>query len=566
MKDYAEMGLLSDKSLPAHDQDSDRFASSKNSRILKKAAFLSFIMVMLYCSYSMLFRSMLVVAGTGPGQAVGSSGVSKGFSKFSQYFDPNPEIYPGPTATGRAPFTAQETMAPMGEKNNKTIQQMFGHLSPYSPNIIGFGVEEQPLPPGANIIQVHTLHRHGSRYPTVNTNVQGFGGKMAKISGKYNATGSLSFLNTWSYGLGEEIMVPQGRLQLFESGVNHYYNYGHLYNPNSKILVRTTTQMRMRESAWNFLTGFFGFDWASKVDVGYGIEGDGQHWNNSLAGYDNCDNGNSFRNQGGFNASEEWQGISLQNATERINSMIEGVDFTLKDVYAMQTMCPYEIAAYAYSPFCDLFTTAEWEAFEYGIDIMFAGYVGYQSPTGRAVGLGWVQELASRLKRQTLGYSGSQINTTLDSNEKTFPVNQSLYFDFSHDTNIMSIITALGFTQFSQFLPADHQPGLHNLTVSQVTPFAARLDIEVIRTPQPLLPDQQYNTNGEETQYLRFKLNERTLPHPECGMDRMDGLCELDVFLGLVEGLERKADYEYACTADYEAVPYGEITDGRPNT
>jgi len=155
MKDYAEMGLLSDKSLPAHDQDSDRFASSKNSRILKKAAFLSFIMVMLYCSYSMLFRSMLVVAGIGPGQAVGSSGVSMGFSKFSQYFDPNPEIYPGPTATGRAPFTAQETMAPMGEKNNKTIQQMFGHLSPYSPNIIGFGVEEQPLPPGANIIQVH---------------------------------------------------------------------------------------------------------------------------------------------------------------------------------------------------------------------------------------------------------------------------------------------------------------------------------------------------------------------------------------------------------------------------
>ena len=70
---------------------------------------------------------------------------------------------------------------------------------------------------------------------------------MAKTPGKFNATGALSFLNSWSYGLGEEIMVPQGRLQLFESGVNHYYNYGHLYNPNSKILVRTTTQMRMRE-------------------------------------------------------------------------------------------------------------------------------------------------------------------------------------------------------------------------------------------------------------------------------------------------------------------------------
>lgn len=76
---------------------------------------------------------------------------------------------------------------------------------------------------------------------------------MANITGKFNATGALSFLNTWSYGLGAEILVPKGRLELFESGVNHYYLYGHLYNPNSKIMVRTTTQMRMREVSWHIL-------------------------------------------------------------------------------------------------------------------------------------------------------------------------------------------------------------------------------------------------------------------------------------------------------------------------
>jgi len=129
----------------------------------------------------------------------------------------------------------------------------------------------------------------------------------------------------------------------------------------------------------------------------------------------------------------------------------------------------------------------------------------------------------------------------------------------------MSIITSLGFTQFSQFLPANHHPGAHNLTVSQVTPFGARLDIEVIRTPQPVLSNQEYDANGKETKYLRFKLNERTLPHPECGIDRKDGLCELDTFLELVKGLEEKADYNYACFGDYDAVPYGEIMDGRPN-
>lgn len=60
-------------------------------------------------------------------------------------------------------------------------------------------------------------------------------------------------------------------------------------------------------------------------------------------------------------------------------------------------------------------------------------------------------------------------------------------------------------------------------------------------------------------------MNERTLPHPECGADREDGLCELDKFLGLVKGLTEKADYDYACFGEYEAVPYGKITDGRPN-
>ncbi|TVY73242.1 3-phytase A [Lachnellula suecica] len=570
---YSELGLLSPKSpLGFHENESaGNFSTSKgkskNKQIFREAVFLTLAVAIIYCSYNMLFSSMLVVAGVGGHAAalVASGGASAESTKVPQYFDPNPELWPGPTATGKAPFLAQETMAPTGERNNETIRRMFGHLSSYAPSPVGFGVDEYPLPRGANITQVHVLHRHGSRYPTVGSEIETFGDKMARLAGSFEVTGALSFLNTWSYALGAELMVPRGRLELFESGVNHYTNYGHLYNPNSKILVRTTTQMRMRESAWNFLAGFFGFDWTSKAEVGYGIEGDNKRWNNSLAGYDNCPNAGSFQNQGGFKASNEWQGIYLQDAMSRINSMIQGTNFTLKEVYGMQQTCPYELAARGYSHFCDLFTAEEWESFEYSIDIVWAGFTSFQSPAGRAVGLAWVQEFAARLKHQTLGYSGSQINTTLDSNTDTFPVNQSLYFDFSHDTNIMSIITALGFTQFSQFLPADHFPGFHNLTVSQVTPFACRLDIEVINAPHPVLSNFEYDTSGNETKYLRFKLNERTIPHPECGAERKDGLCELDTFLGLVKGLEEKADYDFACFGDYETVPYGEITDGRPN-
>lgn len=68
----------------------------------------------------------------------------------------------------------------------------------------GFGVQEYPLPTGANISLVNMLHRHGSRYPTSNSGVQKFGAGLTQLikSGTTNFTGALSFLNSWSYQLG----------------------------------------------------------------------------------------------------------------------------------------------------------------------------------------------------------------------------------------------------------------------------------------------------------------------------------------------------------------------------
>ena len=183
------------------------------------------------------------------------------------------------------------------------------------------------------------------------------------------------------------------------------------------------------------------------------------------------------------------------------------------------------------------------------------------------MGLGYVQEIVARLENHTLGYSGSQINTTLDNNTDTFPLNQSLYFDFSHDTNIMSILTAFGFTQFNEFLPSTKHPGPHNLTVSHLEPFACRLDIEIIKTPQPLGPDRKYQP-GKETTYLHFILNQRTLPlgvsFTECGADRVDGWCELNTFLDIQKKSAELAKYDYSCNGEYDAPTYGTITNGAP--
>ena len=110
--------------------------------------------------------------------------------------------------------------------------------------------------------------------------------------------------------------------------------------------------------------------------------------------------------------------------------------------------------------FCDLLTYQEWKDFGYSIDISFHGNNGFGSPTGRAVGIGYVEEVYARLQGHfyNLPLGSTQVNTTLDEMNLTFPLNQILYFDFSHGTNIMSIIAAFKLGQFNQSLPTSGAP------------------------------------------------------------------------------------------------------------
>jgi len=163
---------------------------------------------------------------------------------------------------------------------------MMGELSHYFPNPDGFGVEEYHLPKGAEIVQLHMLSRHGARYPTTGSGAPMLAAKILNYTTdlrRDDATfvGALSFLNTWTYKFGAEILVPIGKQELFNSGTLHQYLYGHLYpNNGSKIIVRSTTQDRMTQSAEYFLAGFFGLDWPSNATLVLAIESTGI-WNNS---------------------------------------------------------------------------------------------------------------------------------------------------------------------------------------------------------------------------------------------------------------------------------------------
>ncbi|KKF94256.1 3-phytase A [Ceratocystis platani] len=268
---------------------------------------------------------------------------------------------------------------------------------------------------------------------------------------------------------------------------------------------------------------------------------------------------------------------TTQDPTERFKSMITGFDWTIDDTYAAQTLCPYETVAFGSSRFCDLFTYEEWEGFAYSLDLEFSASSGFQSPTGRAIGIGYQQEVVARLKNTTLDYSHSQINTTMDSSLITFPLNQSLYLDFSHDSNIISVLAAFGLRQFAEPLDPAVNPGHHNFSVAQLTPFGARLDIELIETPHPMAADRSgyidkdSKGGGNVTRYVHFVLNQRTIPlglsFHECDVERVDGWCELETFLKVQSKMAAVAQYDYACHGEVlDKQQFGKVTDGAPIT
>lgn len=89
-------------------------------------------------------------------------------------------------------------------------------------------------------------------------------------------------------------------------------------------------------------------------------------------------------------------------------------------------MCPYETVALGYSSFCDLFSVEEWKAFEYRFDIMWWYGSGFGSPVARASGVGYVQELVSRLTHS----KSSPFITSVISNAIGVSQNHGTQFDY----------------------------------------------------------------------------------------------------------------------------------------
>lgn len=229
----------------------------------------------------------------------------------------------------------------------------------------------------------------------------------------------------------------------------------------------------------NFAAGFFGIpEFLTDYHQLIIIESSG--FNNTLAPFEICNNSNNGPAASlGSVASNAWAEVYLPSAVQRIQGFVDGLNITVSDALAMQMTCAYETNALGFSSFCGLFTEQEFKDFEYFFDLSFWYGNGPGNPTTAAQGIGYVQELVSRLTQTPLdpAQANSTTNSTLNAAEVTFPLDQPIYVDATHDTVISSskciceyswhfadtmstVIVALNFTTLAANgpLPLDHIP------------------------------------------------------------------------------------------------------------
>ncbi|EHY55106.1 3-phytase A [Exophiala dermatitidis] len=484
------------------------------------------------------------------------------------------------------------------------VQQYWGQITPYADNAENFfGVNDTGLPDGCQVEQVHLLQRHGARFPTSGfddgANNENFAEKVfnwTQANSSDQFTGPLSFLNSYQYQMGESYLVGTGASQLFQSGVTFWQRYGRtLFNasvgqlaynasfPNGtarpKPVLRTTSQSRIENTEINWALGFFGPSYQEEPDFKLTnatsafdlvIIPEGGTENNTLASYDSCTN--EGVDEIGYIGDYDLLSYLpkyLNDARDRLADYVPaGFNLTINDTYAMQSICAYETNYLGQSDFCTLFTENEWAGFELTLDQEYYYDYAWGNPTGRAQGIGYLQELLARLTHQYITSSNSSVNSSITNNTHDFPLDQKFYADFSHDDILISVLTAASVDYFRDppsltDYPPD--PNRHFI-LSHLTPFAARLVTEVVgcgsADPAPQSARTQYyptqygyDSNNATHKFVRMRLNNGILPLSTirggyCG-NRTDGLCPLNSFIKSQSGAYDLSNYQYACFGNY---------------
>lgn len=403
---------------------------------------------------------------------------------------------------------------------------VWGQYSPFFP----VPSEIDPsVPEGCEISFAQILSRHGARYPTAHkTEVYNETiGRIQSSVTKY-AKG-FEFIADYIYDLGADDLTTFGRNELVDSGTAFYRRYQQLAD-QSDPFIRAAGSDRVVESGQRFTAGFYAAQGKSGKeqieDILVVPETDG--FNNTM-NHGSCP---AFEegpdSEVGDDAQKTWMNIFVPPIAERLNTKLPGANLSLEETIYMMDLCPYNTVASpnaTLSEFCKLFSADEWRSYDYfeSLDKWY-GY-GSGNPLGPSQGVGYVNELIARLTGQPVE-DNTTTNSTLDSSPETFPLNKTLYADFSHDNTMISIYAALGLYNATENLPTEYKiPPLktHGFSSAWTVPFAGRMYVEKMQCSGAKYAD-------DDGELVRILVNERVVPLQNCGADNL-GRCKLEAFV-----------------------------------
>ncbi|QSZ33764.1 hypothetical protein DSL72_005335 [Monilinia vaccinii-corymbosi] len=408
------------------------------------------------------------------------------------------------------------------------ISHFWGQYSPYFavPSEITASVPDQ-----CEISFAQILSRHGARDPTSGKTAR-YAALIDKIHNTATSYGAgYTFIKDYEYFLGADQLTAFGQQELVNSGIKYYNRYKSLAS-NITPFIRASGQQRVVESAQNWTQGFHSARLAdsssesnSSLPYNIVIINEGAGSNNTLD-HDLC---TSFEDGPestiGHSAQATWAAIFTPNITSRLNSNLPGANLTMADTIDFMDLCPFNTVASptgTISPFCNIFTTTDWKAYDYYQSL--GKYYGYSwgNPLGATQGVGFANELIARLTSRPV-QDHTSTNHTLDDDPTTFPIDASikLYADFSHDNDMTGIYSALGLYNSTSALPkTTREDALQTnaYSASWTVPFAARMYVE------------KMTCAGESEELVRVIINDRVLPLETCGGDAL-GRCRLTKFV-----------------------------------
>lgn len=364
------------------------------------------------------------------------------------------------------------------------------------------------------------LSRHGGRDPTMSKTLL-YGATVGLIQNTSTAfPDEFAFLKDYEYTLGADLLTDAGRQEMVNSGAHFYRRYKDFVKGKTPF-VRSSGQARVVESANKWLQGYAQAAHKEVGAIDVSIPEDSKV-NNTLS-HEICTNFEDGPiSDIGDNAQDIWVAKFVPPIQTRVNGKL-GTKLSTKEIIYLMDLCPFTTLASPtaqISDFCHLFTEEEWHQYDYYESLnKWYGY-GNGNPLGPSQGIGYVSELLARLTEKPVQAVGS-INSTLDKDPATFPLDRKLYADFSHDNDMTAVLAALGVYNNTKPLSnttVESTKQTKGYSAAWTVPFAARIYVEKL------------SCKKAKEEYVRIIVNDRVQPLDFCGGDKY-GRCKLSKFV-----------------------------------